>query len=79
MVQSLAAHFNVSLETPFKDLPEDFVQELLYGENNVMVEFIFESKFGGRREYKAPFEGVWRVNLERRYRETLTLITLEIR
>ena len=69
MVQSLAAHFNVSLDTPFKDLPEDFVQELLYGENNIMVEFIFDSKFGGRREYKAPFEGVI-VNLERRYRET---------
>ena len=69
MVQSLAEHFNVSLDTPFKDLPEDFVQELLYGQNNVMVEFIFESKFGGRREYKAPFEGVI-VNLERRYRET---------
>jgi len=69
MVQSLAEHFNVSLDTPFKDLPEDFVQELLYGENNVMVQFIFDSKFGGRREYKAPFEGVI-VNLERRYRET---------
>ena len=69
MVQSLAAHFNVSLDTPFKDLPEDFVQELLYGENNIMVEFVFDSKFGGRREYKAPFEGVI-VNLERRYRET---------
>ena len=69
MVQSLAEHFKVSLETPFKDLPEDFVHELLYGENNVMVEFIFDSKFGGRRHYKAPFEGVV-VNLERRYRET---------
>ena len=69
MVQSLAAHFNVSLDTPFKDLPEDFVQELLYGQNNIMVEFIFDSKFGGRREYRAPFEGVI-VNLERRYRET---------
>ncbi|MGL5348259.1 MAG: excinuclease ABC subunit UvrA [Peptostreptococcaceae bacterium] len=69
MVQSLADHFNVSLETPFKDLPEEFVQELLYGQNNVMVQFIFESKFGGKREYKAPFEGVV-VNLERRYRET---------
>ena len=69
MVQSLAAHFNVSLDTPFKDLPEDFVQELLYGQNNIMVEFIFDSKFGGRREYKAPFEGVI-LNLERRYRET---------
>ena len=69
MVRSLAEHFNVSLDTPFKDLPEDFVQELLYGKDNVIVEFIFESKFGGRREYRAPFEGVI-VNLERRYRET---------
>ncbi|MEG0051230.1 MAG: excinuclease ABC subunit UvrA [Terrisporobacter sp.] len=69
MVQSLAAHYNVSLETPFKDLPEAFVHELLYGENNIMVEFIFDSKFGGQRHYKAPFEGVI-VNLERRYRET---------
>ena len=69
MVQSLADKFGVSIETPFKDLPEDFVQELLYGSNNIMVEFIFESKYGGKREYKAPFEGVI-VNLERRYRET---------
>lgn len=69
MVQSLADKFGVSIETPFKDLPEDFVRELLYGSNNVMVEFIFESKYGGKREYKAPFEGVI-VNLERRYRET---------
>ncbi len=69
MVQSLAGHFNVSLTTPFKDLPEDFVYELLYGQDKVMVEFVFESKFGGRRQYKAPFEGVI-VNLERRYRET---------
>ncbi|GAA3658310.1 excinuclease ABC subunit UvrA [Asaccharospora irregularis] len=69
MVQSLADHFNVSLTTPFKDLPDDFVQELLYGSNNIMVEFEYESKFGGRRQYKAPFEGVI-INLERRYRET---------
>ncbi|MEG1311905.1 MAG: excinuclease ABC subunit UvrA [Romboutsia sp.] len=69
MVQSLAKHFDVSINTPFKDLPEEFVKELLYGTDKVMVEFIFESKFGGRREYKAPFEGVI-INLERRYRET---------
>ena len=69
MVQSLANHFGVSIETPFKDLPEEFVQELLYGTNNVMVQFIYESKYGGRREYQAYFEGVI-PNLERRYRET---------
>lgn len=69
MVQSLANHFGVSIETPFKDLPEEFVHELLYGTNNVMVQFIYESKYGGRREYQAYFEGVI-PNLERRYRET---------
>ena len=69
MVQSLANHFGVSIETPVKDLPEEFVHELLYGTNNVMVQFIYESKYGGRREYQAYFEGVI-PNLERRYRVT---------
>ena len=57
MVQSLANHFGVSIETPVKDLPEEFVHELLYGTNNVMVQFIYESKYGGRREYQSLF---WR-------------------
>lgn len=69
MVQSLAKHFDISLDTPFKNLPDEFVKELLYGHENIIVEFVFESKFGGKRQYKAPFEGVI-VNLERRYRET---------
>lgn len=69
MVQSLANHFGVSIETPVKDLPEAFVHELLYGTNNVIVQFVYESKYGGRREYQAYFEGVI-PNLERRYRET---------
>ena len=69
MVQSLANKFNVSIETPFKDLPDDFVQELLYGTNNTIVQFIYESKYGGRREYQAYFEGVI-PNLTRRYNET---------
>ena len=69
MVQSLAKKFNVSIETPFKDLPDDFVQELLYGTNNTIVQFVYESKYGGRREYQAYYEGVI-PNLERRYNET---------
>ena len=69
MIKSLAEHFNVSLTTPFKDLPDDFVEELLYGKDNIIVEFTYESKFGGTRNYKSYFEGVI-VNLERRYRET---------
>ncbi|WP_024622245.1 excinuclease ABC subunit UvrA [Metaclostridioides mangenotii] len=69
MIKSLADHFGVSLTTPFKDLPEEFIDELLYGRENVKIEFTYESKFGGVRQYKSYFEGVV-VNLERRYSET---------
>ncbi|WFD12307.1 excinuclease ABC subunit UvrA [Tepidibacter hydrothermalis] len=69
MVESLASKFGVSLEVPFKELPEDFVEELLYGNSNTLVEFEYESKFGGYRTYQSNFEGVIN-NLERRYKET---------
>ncbi|MFI3211064.1 MAG: excinuclease ABC subunit UvrA [Peptostreptococcaceae bacterium] len=69
MVKALASAYNVDLETHFNELDEKFVDELLYGESTTIVEFVYESKFGGSREYRAYFEGVIR-NLERRYRET---------
>ncbi|MDR0880413.1 MAG: excinuclease ABC subunit UvrA [Clostridioides sp.] len=69
MLKSVAKTYGVSLTTPYKDLPEDFKQELLYGKDNVKVEFVYESKFGGRRTYNSYFEGVIE-NLERRYKET---------
>jgi excinuclease UvrABC ATPase subunit len=31
MLRSIAAHFNVSLETPWKNLPDDFKKVLLHG------------------------------------------------
>lgn len=69
MILALCDKFNVSVDTPFKDLPKDFVEELLYGKENTLVSFTFDSKFGGEREYKNYFEGVV-VNIERRYNET---------
>ncbi len=69
MVESLANKYGVSLDIPFKELPEAFINELLYGSDNTLVKFEYESKFGGYRTYQAPFEGVIK-NLERRYKET---------
>ena len=69
MVQSLAKSYGQSIETPFKDLSEEFVDELLYGEGKTIVEFRYESKYGGARDYRAYYEGVI-PNLTRRYRET---------
>lgn len=68
MIKSLVEYFNVFLIILFKDLLDDFVEELFYGKDNIIVEFIYELKFGGIRNYKLYFEGVI-VNLERRYRE----------
>jgi excinuclease ABC subunit A len=63
MLRSVAGHFNVALETPWKDLPEDFKNVLLHGSGADNVEFKFWR--GGKvSSIDRPFEGVL-VNLER--------------
>ena len=63
MLRSVAGHFNVALETPWKDLPEDFKKVLLHGSGEDNVEFKFWR--GGKvNSIDRPFEGVL-VNLER--------------
>ncbi len=63
MLRSVAAHFDVSLETPFKDLPEDFKKVLLNGSGELEIEFRFW-RAGKVSSIKRPFEGVL-PNLER--------------
>ena len=41
MLRSVAAHFNVSLETPWKDLPDDFKNVLLHGSGEDDMDFNF--------------------------------------
>ncbi len=63
MLRSVAAHFNVDLQTPWNSLPEDFKQVLLHGSGEDNVEFKFWR--GGKvSSIDRPFEGVL-VNLER--------------
>ena len=69
MLEQLAAQYKVSLDSPIKDLPDNFLQTLLYGSGSVKVSFRFESRFGGERTYSSTFEGVI-PNLARRYEET---------
>ena len=63
MLRSVAAHFNVSLETPYKDLPEDFKKVLLNGSGEDDIEFKFW-RAGKVSSINRPFEGVL-PNLER--------------
>ena len=63
MLRSVAAHFNVSLETPYKDLPDDFRNVLLHGSGEDEIEFKFWR--GGKvSSITRPFEGIL-PNLER--------------
>ncbi len=68
LLRGLAAHFGVSLETPFKDLPASFRDKLLYGTDDEAVSF---SSFREGKAAKAdkPFEGVL-PHLARLYQES---------
>jgi excinuclease ABC subunit A len=63
MLRSVAAHFGVSTETPYQDLPDDFKKVLLHGSGSDDIEFKFW-RAGKVSSINRPFEGVL-PNLER--------------
>jgi excinuclease ABC subunit A len=68
MLRSIAAHFKVSLETPWKNLPDDFKKVLLHGSGEDEVDFNFW-RAGSQHTISRPFEGVL-PNLERLFTES---------
>jgi excinuclease ABC subunit A len=68
MLRSIAAHFSVSLETPWKNLPDDFKKVLLHGSGEVPVDFNFW-RAGKMSTISRPFEGVL-PNLERMFTDS---------
>ncbi len=67
-LRSLARHYDVETDTPWRELPPEVRRAVLYGSGNEPVTMAYND---GLRNYKVtkPFEGVIR-NLERRLRET---------
>ncbi|MFP4267841.1 MAG: excinuclease ABC subunit UvrA [Spirochaetaceae bacterium] len=67
--ESLASHYNFSLDTPYEELPENIRNIILYGsEEEIDVTYI-NRKRTGKFEYSAAFEGVLN-DLRRRYLES---------
>jgi len=66
-IDSVAAHFGVSVETPWEDLEDDIQRQFLYGTDRQVV-FERSTRNGTRRKEKR-FEGVI-PNLDRRHVET---------
>ncbi len=69
MLESILNKYGYDVDTSIKDLPDEVVQDILYGKSGDKVEFRYESKFGGIRDYSSIYEGVI-PNLTRRYNET---------
>lgn len=63
----IAKKYNISLDTPFKDLPKEAADAFLYGTKDRLELEIIDS-FGGGVRY-SKFEGIIN-NLERRYKES---------
>jgi excinuclease ABC subunit A len=69
MIQSLAAHYDFDLETPFNELSKKLRDVVLFGSGGEKIEFYYENSRGMQVKKRHRFEGVI-PNLERRYRET---------
>jgi len=69
ILESLSRRHGFSLSTPVKELSEEVVRLILYGDGGETVSAIYEDRYGRMRQYYTNFEGVIPY-LERRYRET---------
>ncbi len=68
LLRSVAGHFGVSLETPYKNLPDTFKNVLMHGSGEDDVDFSFW-RAGKISKVSRPFEGVL-PNLERHVTES---------
>ncbi|MBT1179198.1 excinuclease ABC subunit UvrA [Bifidobacterium vespertilionis] len=68
VLEGLARDMGFSMDTPWKDLPEDVRKAIMYG-RDFEVQVSYRNRWGRLREYSTGFEGVIRT-LMRRHDET---------
>ena len=69
MLESLAEHYQFSLDTPWEELNAKIKKSLLSGSDKEDINFTYLGDRGRQVQRAHPFEGIL-TNLERRYRET---------
>jgi excinuclease ABC subunit A len=69
VIQAIADRYEISLETPWQDLPDEQQKLFLYGTDGEKVYVTYRNRMGRKRSYMLAFEGIV-PGLERRYRET---------
>ncbi|MDQ6618383.1 MAG: excinuclease ABC subunit UvrA, partial [Pseudomonadota bacterium] len=76
MLQGLARYLGFDLDTPFEELTEGVQQVVLYGSGHDKIPFTYISERGKPHVREHTFEGIV-PNLERRYRETDSVMVRE--
>ena len=69
VIQAIADRYEIDLETPWHELPEEQQNRFLYGTDGDRIYVQYRNRMGRKRSYMLAFEGIVK-SLERRYRET---------
>jgi excinuclease ABC subunit A len=76
MLASLGEQYGFDVDTPFEQLPKNVQDLVLYGSGRDKVRFLYVGERGNKYQREHPFEGIV-PNLERRYRETDSIVVRE--
>ncbi len=69
VIQAIADRYEIDLDKPWGELPEEQQNLFLYGTEGERVYVTYRNRMGRKRSYMLAFEGIV-PSLERRYRET---------
>jgi excinuclease ABC subunit A len=69
MAQAIADRYEIDMNAPWADIPQDAQDIFLYGTDGDRVYISYRNRYGRRRSYTTTFEGIV-PNLQRRHRET---------
>jgi excinuclease ABC subunit A len=69
VIQAIADRYEVSLDTPWRELTSDAQDRFLYGTDGDRILVTYRNRMGRKRQYTMAFEGLVS-NLQRRYKET---------
>ncbi|MGN0545092.1 MAG: excinuclease ABC subunit UvrA [Acutalibacteraceae bacterium] len=67
-MEGIAEHYGFTLDTPFRDIPVDGVDAIMYGTKGEKIKLTRRNEYGSGT-YMTAFEGIAN-NIERRYKET---------
>ncbi len=76
MLQCLASRYGFDIEAPFGELPEKVRDVIMHGSGDDKIRFVYVGERGKQHVREHVFEGVI-PNLERRYKETDSLVVRE--